>query len=275
MLFHATSVRSHIVISSFAYVLLGSTAFAQNEMAEALKKARDFIDFRLGDDQLKAHSVLTTTNPSRGAGSDGTMMLWLHEGRPLVAVSVYNWEGKIHHEIDSLSRVVGVNGIAPNGKRWAPSKPGVTFKPLAELPLAKENSDSRRLLQMKEFAKQFRVTMLGFNDQNSDREQLRMLATPVYRYALNSKSSKYPEVVDGAVFAFAQGSDPEALLVIEGIKNDQKIAWEYAIVRATAGALEATRESVNVFTAEKFPVNSDPGKPHFTFEHSIAEVLAK
>ena len=102
-----------------------------------------------------------------------------------------------------------------------------------------------------------------------------MLSTPVYRYSLDEKRTRHTEVVDGAVFAFVQGTDPEALLVIEGIKNSQGIDWEYAIVRATAGALEAKRESKVVFTAEKFPVNSDPSKAHFTFEHSVAEVLGR
>jgi len=255
--------------------LFVDAAFAQDEMVEALKKARNLIEFRLGDDPLTAHSVLTTTNPSRGAGSDGTMMLWLDQGRPIVAVSVYNWEGKILHEIDSLARVAGVTGTSHKGELWKSSSPGVIFKPLAELSIANETAANRRLLQMKEFVKQFQVTMLGFNDQNSDREHLRMLATPVYRYLLDDKRTRYHEVVDGAVFGFVQGSDPEALLVIEGIRNEQMVEWEYAIIRATAGALEAKREAMIVFSAEKFPVNTDPSKPHFTFEHTIAEVLKK
>jgi hypothetical protein len=258
-----------------AGALFGNVSFAQVEMFEALKKARNLIEFRIGDDPLTAHSVLTTTNPSRGAGSDGTMMLWLDQGRPLAAVSVYNWEGKIMHEIDSLARVAGVSGTSPKGKLWKASFPGVKFKPLVESSLPMETAENRRLLQMKEFAKQFQVTMLGFNDQNSDREQLRMLATPVYRYSLDGKRTRHTEVADGAVFAFVQGSDPEALLVIEGIKNDKHVDWEYAIVRATAGGLQAKRESEVVFSAEKFPVNTDPSKPHYTFEHTVAEVLGR
>lgn len=177
------------------------------------------------------------------------------------------------HEIDSLSRIAGVSGTSSKGKRWKPSSPGVVFKPLAQMSLAKEAAENRRLLQMKEFAKEFRITMLGFNDQNTDREQLRMLATPVYRYSLDDKRTRHTDVVDGAVFAFVQGADPEALLVIEGIKNNQNIDWEYAIIRATAGALEAQRGSTVVFTAEKFPTNTDLSRPHFTFEHTVAEAL--
>ncbi len=270
---HVRQVRNQIV-AMFAFCFLTcELTIAQDEMGEALKKARELIEFRLGDEPLKPHSVLTTTNPSRGVGSDGTMMLWLDQGRPMVAVSVYNWEGKIMHEIDSLARVVGLLATSPKGKSWKPSTPGVEFRPLTETSLLNETAGNRRLLHMKELAKQFQVTMLGFNDQNSDREQLRMLPTPVYRYSLDEKRTRHTEVVDGAVFAFVQGTDPEALLIIEGIQRDQTVAWEYTIVRATAGALEAKHESVSVFSAEKFPMNTDPSKPHFTFEHTVAEVL--
>ena len=147
------------LLTATVCIFLGNTVFAQDQMAEALKKARDLIEFRVGDEPLTAHSVLTTTNPARGAGSDGTMMLWLDQGRPLVAVSVYNWDGKINHEIDSLARVAGVNGTSPKGRVWKPSSPGVEFLPLKQLPLGKEATENRRLLQMKEFAKQFQVTI--------------------------------------------------------------------------------------------------------------------
>jgi len=273
MLSNVARLRDLVTAAVVVFSFLGEAAFAEDEMVEALKVARSLIEFQLGDDPLTAHAVLTTTNPSRGAGSDGTMMLWLDEGRPLVAVSVYNWEGKVLHEIDSLARVAGVTGTGPKGRRWKSSLPGIAFKPLAEFSLAKETAETRRLLKMKEFAKQFQVTMLGFNDQNSDREQLRMLTTPIYRYSLNDKRTRYTDVIDGAVFAFVQGSDPEALLIIEGIENEQKIDWQYAFVRSTAGALEARRKAMIVFSAEKFPVSTDPTQPHFTFESTVEEVL--
>jgi hypothetical protein len=41
------------------------------------------------------------------------------------------------------------------------------------------------------------------------------------------------------VFAFVQGTDPEAILLLEAVKRDGSPRWQYAFARATSAGLEA------------------------------------
>jgi hypothetical protein len=54
------------------------------------------------------------------------------------------------------------------------------------------------------------------------------LSTPLYRY------EKPPgDVLEGAVFAFVLGTDPELLLVLEARRDEGATVWQYALARMT------------------------------------------
>ncbi len=252
-------------------VLCGSVR-AQEQLVAALEKAKTFISVRQGNVELRSVPVLTTSNPTRGAGLDGTMLLWLNQGRPVAAMSIYAWEGRIMHETDSMARTADLTAQSRSGKQWRPTAAGVNFHTL-QAELSDSQTDAQRLQKMRNLAKQFEGTLLGFNDQNSDREQLRLLTTPVYRYELKPDRTLHRDLVDGAVFAFVQGTDPEIILVLELVETGGARNWEYALVRATAGALEARLNGKVVFEAAKFPENDRPSLPHFTFSHEVNEII--
>src|SRR5215210_4623272 len=92
---------------------------------------------------------------------------------------------------------------------------------------------------MRSLAERFRVTMTGWKADRSDREEMRLLSRPIYRYELTDGKAAHPELVDGAVFAFVQGTDPEAVLLLEAVRRGDRTGWQYAFGRATAGGLEA------------------------------------
>ena len=59
------------------------------------------------------------------------------------------------------------------------------------------------------------------------RHELRLLTQPLYRY-----EHKEGQVLDGALFAFAEGTDPELLLLVEARqRKDQPAEWQYAPAR--------------------------------------------
>ncbi len=156
---------------------------------------------------MTAKVVLRWTNNTRGS-EDGMTVLYLTDGRPEAVCCFYPWEKFLIHEFDSLSR--GKLLAKRDGEVFgSPEKHGVQFQAVpgadapAEMPVA-------RLRQMKTLAGQFSSTMLGWRADKSDREVLRQLPQPLYRY-----DSKRSDVLDGAVFAFVQGTDPESLLLIE------------------------------------------------------------
>src|SRR5206468_1146035 len=66
-------------------------------------------------------------------------------------------------------------------------------------------------------------------NENGITHDLRLLTRPLYRHASND-----PNVSDGALFVFVQGTDPEAALLIEARLDERgQLAWQYALARMT------------------------------------------
>ena len=61
-------------------------------------------------------------------------------------------------------------------------------------------------------------------------------------------------VVDGAVFSFAKGTNPEVLLVIEAHRNvDGEVRFVYAPTRMTSAACELSMSNTKVWSVERDP----------------------
>jgi hypothetical protein len=121
---------------------------------------------------------------------------------------------------------------------------------------------------MKSLASRFATTLTGLSADGSDREELRLLPTPVYRYKLDASD---PDLQDGAVFAFVQGTDPEVLMLLELVPSDEGPQWQYAFARATAGGLEARLGNMVVWEAERFPDDRDATQPTITLRRALSE----
>jgi hypothetical protein len=67
------------------------------------------------------------------------------------------------------------------------------------------------------------------------RIQLRPLTSPLYRYA-DVKNG----IVDGAIFSFANGTNPEVFLLLEAHDVDGAMTWLYGLAQMTGGAVTAT-----------------------------------
>lgn len=200
--------------------------------------------------------ALRWANNSRGS-EDGTTVLYVAGGRPLAVCCIYPWASRLEHGFESLSRdkiVARRDGLVV----WQPQEPGVKFATIPEAPTPEEGR-TQRLRQMKMLAEQFQATMLGWKADSTDREELRLLSKPLYRY-----DPKAGPVIDGAVFAFVTGTDPEVLLLIEAVKAGASTTWQYAFVRRTSGQLEGRWQDNVVWEAARFPQQTDPKKSYYT-----------
>jgi len=216
--------------------------------------------------------ALRWANNTRGS-EDGMTLLYIHEGRPLAASCVYPWAKRLEHEFESLSRgklVAKKDGAVV----WQPQQGGVKFADVPGAP-APDQAKAQRLRQMKALAEKFKATMLGWKVDNTDREELRLLSRPLYRY----EPKEGGEVIDGAVFAFVMGTDPEVILLLEAVKDKDAAKWQYAFARRTSGELEARLGESVVWKAPRFPTQNDQRLPHFTrgtpLPASIAAELAE
>lgn len=220
---------------------------------------------------LNAQTVIRWRNVSRGQEGVAMMTFWLRDGRPEAMASIYPWEGKLIHEFGSLSREAKLVARNRDEDRivWTPETPGVTFQEIPDAP-APGKTAAARLRQMKALAERFTSTMTGWKGDDSDREELRLLPRPLYRYELKDAAKEtHPGLQDGAVFAFVQGTDPETVLLIEAVMQEGGARWQFACARATSGGLEAQLDGKLVWTAPKYPDNRTSTKPIISFNRVI------
>jgi hypothetical protein len=184
--------------------------------------------------------------------------VWTHEGRPEVVAAithVYGQRRTIETEIHSLS--AGLPVLIHNEKTvWEPERSGVELKPIPDAPKPGSTAASR-LKQMRTLTAEYSVTA----QYGNNKEELRLLPAPVYRYA-----SEKQGITDGALFAFARGTDPEVFLMFEARKGEGGGQWQHAFVRFVSHAtLRAMRDGREVWQVDPIlpKVITNPNEPYF------------
>jgi hypothetical protein len=249
---------------------LSQGAAAQEEAAKPTTTLRELIDAAVNDVRIypsaaakepaKPVVALRWANNARGS-EDGTTVLYIDRGRPLAVACLYPWDGFLVQDFEVLTneRIVARRD---NRLIWQPQKSVVDF---ADVPDAAppEASAAQRLRQMKSLAGQFQSTMLGWKSDDTDREELRLLPRPLYRYEVDDNQAKNGTLLDGGVFGFVMGTDPESLLLLEAVKDGEASKWRFAFARRTSGELEGRHRGKVVWTAARYPYERDERSPHF------------
>ena len=176
--------------------------------------------------EWRKQPLMYITNPTRSKAFGG-LYLWTQSSRPKaiadIIIGMSDSTTRVNREFHSLSE--SPLTIADDGKEfWAPTVAGVRFRafPGSDAPAAKT---AARLRQIRTLANQFSILI---SQPGAKSEPLRLMPRPIYRY-----SAPESGVMDGAIIAFVQGTDPEALLLIEAKSNSGTQRWQYAIVRCT------------------------------------------
>jgi hypothetical protein len=177
--------------------------------------------------------VLRYTDDTRQL-SDSTIWIWGQSGRPaaVVAIEYYPKKNRVPRW---LCEVVSVSGERISVERgpdinWTARQPGASFTPLKDAPQPAESS-AARLAQMKQLQRRFtaheRAVVGG-------RIELRPLAKPLHRYQHPTAGLQ-----DGAIFSFANGTNPEVLLILEAQSQPGSDSdWAFALAQATGAAVE-------------------------------------
>ncbi|OWK43184.1 hypothetical protein FRUB_02783 [Fimbriiglobus ruber] len=241
------------------------------KLSEMIEKSVGWYDVLPAADAatpLTAKPVMRWRNVVRGQVGEAMMVVWAHNGRPIAVASIYPWEKWLHHEFDSLSRDTKLIARDKDRVIWSPATAGVEFKAVPAAP-APAKTPAERLRQMKAIAERFKATMTGWRGDDADREELRLLPRPLFRYELAGMTQPDAKLQDGALFAYALGTDPEVVLALEAIGEADKAEWQYAFVRSTSGGLEVKLGNEIVWTAGKHPASRVPTLPHFTIRREI------
>lgn len=202
-----------------------------------MKQSGEMYDVTLGDDQtatFRSDPLLRFTNPVSGV-VDGGLFIWQSEaGRPVAIAQLFIAPGTEKlwiHEFQSLADrplEFKFEGLVV----WSPSRAGVKFQPVANA-AAPSPSPIRRLLQMRQIARRLSVQD---DFEGADADELRLLAKPLVRYQDDA-------TVDGALFTYAHGTDPELLVLIEARKPidgpEDALVWRIALAPMTSYAITA------------------------------------
>jgi hypothetical protein len=196
---------------------------------------------------MKPQPVLRWLNPTRGQKGEPTLILWADAGQPEALASVYPWGTQLIYECVSLARGEGLTFREEGRTVWSPGAAGVAFREIPASP-APAATAAARLNQMKALAERFKASIVTVNGDHESREELRLLPKPIYRYELDGAKAAHPDLVDGAVFAFVQGTDPEVVLLLEAVHQGDRTGWQYAFGRATSYSVEARLGSLVVWS---------------------------
>jgi hypothetical protein len=241
----------------------------KTQVEESIVWYQVFVDSG-ATEPMKPLPVLRWGNFTRGKQeADGVFVLWTNKGRPEASAGIYPWYGFISHELVSLSRRAKVEARQDGRVIWSPKVPGVEYKDIPGAP-APAATPAGRLRQMKVMADRFQVTMTGLKADRSDREDLRMLAKALYHAEPADAQNVDPGWIDAGVFGFVQGTDPEAVLLLEAVRQDGRPRWQFAFARATAGGLEARLDKMLVWSVEFLAGESAPLKPQTVISRPVS-----
>jgi hypothetical protein len=240
------------------FVFAASLASAQDPPAEDksdreqrfayIHEQLNALDLRLAKGaneplRLTAEPVLKYTNPVRSADGVAASYLWLRGNRPVAAACLaIRQEDKVWRELASLTDEplsLTKDGVP----LWTPTAQGQASRLYPNAP-APADSSAQRLIQMRSLARKFQVQI--FRDPPI---AARLLPQPIHRYV-----DEQGQGMDGALFAWVETTDPEALLAIEALpeKKDAPPRWHYRFARMTSAGIEARLDDTVVFKVEGY-----------------------
>ena len=194
---------------------------------------------------LETKPLLQWSNPVAGS-IHGSVFVWTDRGRPAAVGSIYKWYSpNTHLGVELHSLAPGPLTASRDGRTvWTPSRGGVTFEPIPDAPTPADSAGGR-LRQLRALAKEFAATE---TTREGLKRELRLLTQPVYRY-----ESTDPDVIDGGLFAFVEGTDPEVLLLIEARRTPKGPRWQFAAARMNSIELKMSFQKREIWSAPVIP----------------------
>jgi hypothetical protein len=213
--------------------------------------------------KLLAEPILRWSNPAAGQ-IHGNVYLWTSAGRPAVVGSLFKWfspHTHMSHEFQSLAEQPLIGKF--EGKEvWSCREPGLRFVGIPDAPRPADGK-SQRSLQMRELARNCAVHK---RERDGAVSELRLLPQPIYRY-----EAPQAGIVDGGLFAFVQGTDPDLFLLFEAREGDGNVTWQLAASRMNSVALSLHYKGLEIWHVDVLPWSDVNGHrlTYTSFRHDI------
>lgn len=231
----------------------------KQELAELLAAAQGYrvhLPQAKADAALRELALLNFTNPERNQ-ERGSVFVWLYESRPVAVGQFFRFDNRkgrlTKHAFHSLSESP-LEVRFEDVMRWSPNEAGVKWQDVPDAPVPAEDH-SRRMLQMRQLARRYRLTLTGKQDEKTE---LRLISRPLFEYEPASAG-----VRSGAIFSFVVATDPEALLLLEACAAGNVTRYRCGFARfhfLPITAMDGDREVWHVDADPSLAVNQ-PGNP--------------
>lgn len=216
------------------------------EVLEASRaRVEEIVMYRGGDARTVvphvAEPVLRFGDLTR-ANKHGSLWMWGQSGRPQAVLELYrNLAGDWVYVFNWLSGSE-LTAERDGGLWWTPAAPTVQFDELEGARPA--GSEALRTTQMRAIARRFSAH--EFWDPNNSRFELRLLATPLHRYTDPDRG-----IIDGAVLAYANGTNPEVVLLLEAHAVAGERRWQYGFARLGHAEMHVELDDAEVWTVPR------------------------
>lgn len=158
---------------------------------------------------------------------DGGLFVYTRGGRPDVVCEFHvHTESRFGHEFSPI-RYEGMKLRRGEHTFFAADNGWFKFQDLPDAPRPSDKA-AQRIAQMRQIAERFTlVDKFGQNEDDLQQYVLRLMPQPVYQY------KEADEKADGGMFVFAQGTNPEAVLLIEAVGAGKQASWRYGFAPTT------------------------------------------
>ena len=192
---------------------------------EALKLK---VEQRPGDRQprLARDPLLRFDDPTRDF-YDGALWMWCDRGRPHVLVSTERYEKFWSYEWISLT-AEPFSIDTSNGWIWQPTDPPFVEQTIKDAAVGETPAIRRR--QARDLSRRFETA--EYLGEVKARTVLRLSPRPIHEY-------EDGELLHGSMFVFANGINPEVLLLLEARSTAGKQYWQFAFAPLSSARVEA------------------------------------
>ena len=193
--------------------------------------------------KLQPQPVLNWVNPVRNQES-GSVFVWIDGIRP-VAIGTsftYTYDGEVRRKnaFHTLTDKA-IRGTHRGRDVWNTIAGNFSLKPVPNVD-APAPTTPQRSRQLKLLARRFQVNV---THRDGRREDCRLVPNPLYRFESRDGEQS------GAIFSFAIGTDPEALLIVaKEPKAAGGVEWQYAFARFNFYPLDASFDGNPIWKAE-------------------------
>lgn len=259
-------VSNHLGIATADDAKVATTKSTAEERLAYMQSTGESYEVTVGEKgaaTFQKEPVLRFTNDVSGV-IDGGLFVWKDESkRPVAVAQLFICPGTEKlwlHEFQSIA-VVPMKFEYRRRTAWQPKSAGIKFESISNAVEPAKTAESR-MVQMRQISRRFTVKDDFGRAGSVSADVLRLLSTPLIRYSTDT-------VLDGAIFTFAHGTDPELLIIIEAQKvvsanatEQTSSEWRVALAPMTSYAISAELDGKPFWSA---PWRQAPHAPTATF----------